>query len=80
MRGVIYHVSYPKRSAACTNALKNIPRNRGLAPSCPKILDNRAYFFSTFLSLPTTGDQSFSEVVSILSRHLNDFTKVSGRL
>ena len=50
MQGVIIHVSIPKRSTACTTALKNIPNTLGFAPYLHKIINNHT---DVFMILPS---------------------------
>ena len=49
------------------------------APYHPKILNILDHFVRSFRRFPTTVGHSSSEAVIIRPRHLDDYTKVSGR-
>ena len=54
MRGIITHVSNPKRRTIWTNTLENIFYIQMFTPPCHKILGILAHIFRTFLRFPTT--------------------------
>ena len=58
MRGVITHISVPKRRTVCTTPLKKVPDTHVLAPSRLKILVRRVHCFQWWL---TTACQSLYE-------------------
>ena len=54
MWGFITHIYDPKIITTCTTELNKFSNNCGLDPPNPKILDNLAHSFRTFLRLLTT--------------------------
>ena len=77
MRGFITHISDPKRSTACTTALKNILDTLGFAPSLPKIIDNRTYLVLKLCRFLTNSGQESSNDTMIRPRYFNDITEFS---
>ena len=77
VRGVIAHVSDPKRSTACTTALKNTPETLGLAPLLHKTINNRTHIFLTLCRFPTNSGQALSNDVMIRPRYFNVVTEFS---
>ena len=80
VRGVISHVSDPKKITACTPPLNNIPYTIGFSPSLPKILDKRSQLFLAFRRSPSTASQLSSDSVIIQPSYLKDITQFSGLL
>ena len=79
MRGVTIHVSNPKRSTACTKALKKKPYTRGAAPSLMRM---RAILLKTALAQEkffTTVGQLSSTANINRPRYLKEVTISRGR-
>ena len=79
MRGVITHISDPKRKTSCITAFNKVPDTHVIDPSRPKILVSQAQFFCVFRKFLTTTVQSLSDAVIIMPRYFNDGTKLSER-